>query len=112
MRQPRLSHRLTLEAPARLSDGAGGFTESWTPLGVLWAQLIARTGRETALGAAPVSAVAYKIIVRGAPIGHPERPLPEQRFRDGQRIFRIQAVAEHDAEGRFLTCFANEEVVS
>ncbi len=111
MSVPVLSRALVLEEPMRVSDGAGGFSEGWTALGVLWAEVTARTGRETAMGGAPVSTVAYKIVVRGAPFGATDRPLPEQRFRDGARVFTIQAVAERDPEGRYLTCFADEELV-
>lgn len=109
---PRLSHRLTLEAPARVPDGSGGYTESWAALGTLWAELKARSGRESLTGGAPVSVQGYRITVRGAPVGHPERPLPQQRFRDGARVFRIEAVAERDVEGRYLICIAEEEVAT
>ncbi|MFD1511059.1 head-tail adaptor protein [Lacimonas salitolerans] len=34
------------------------------------------------------------------------------RAREGARIFRITAVAEGDLRGRYLTCFAEEEVVA
>ncbi len=111
MSLPRLDHALLLEAPERVSDGAGGFVEGWVVLGTLWAEITARTGRETAHGGAPVSRVAYKIVVRGAPFGTPARPMAEQRFRDGDRIFTIEAVAERDPEGRYLTCFVQEEAV-
>jgi head-tail adaptor len=108
---PRLNRRLTLESPSRVPDNAGGYVESWTGLGVLWAELVARTGRETIASGAAVSSVPYAVIVRGAPVGHPERPRPEQRFRDGSRLFHIRSVAERDPEGRYLICMADEEVV-
>ncbi|MEM7520713.1 MAG: head-tail adaptor protein [Pseudomonadota bacterium] len=111
MSLPHLNHSLTLEAPERVDDGSGGYTEVWVPLGTLWAEITARTGRETDHGGAPVSLMSYRIIVRGAPYGAASRPRPEQRFRDGQRKFRILAVAETDRDGRFLTCFAEEEQV-
>ncbi|MGJ8628344.1 MAG: head-tail adaptor protein [Sulfitobacter sp.] len=111
MTVPVLSRALVLEEPGRVGDGAGGFSEGWITLGTLWAEITARTGRETALSGAPVSRVSYKIVVRGAPYGAPDRPKPQQRFRDGARIYTIQAVAERDPEGRYLTCFADEEVV-
>ncbi len=42
-----------------------------------------------------------------------ERPsgeiAPEQRFREGSRIYRILAVADVDTGGRFLECRAREE---
>lgn len=112
MSAPRLNRRLVLEAPARVSDGAGGFVESWAPLGELWAEVRARSGRERAEAGEPVSQVSYRIVVRGAPVGSAQRPAPEQRFRDGARRFAIRAVAEHDAEGRYLVCFADEEVAA
>lgn len=112
MKRVHLNRRLILEAPERLADGAGGFSEGWVPLGVLWAEVVARTGREKQGEAAPVSNVGYRITVRGAPVGDSNRPAPEQRFRDGARVFRILAVAERDADGRYLTCFAEEEVAA
>lgn len=111
MSVPRLNRRLTLESPERVSDGAGGFVQTWTALGVLWAELTARAGRETQVAGAALSSVPFRIVVRGAPMGHPERPIAEQRFRDGGRVFHIRSVAEADPEGRYLVCMADEEVV-
>jgi head-tail adaptor len=112
MNSVHLSRKLALEAAERSSDGAGGYVEHWQELGVLWADIAARTGRERRAGTVPVSLVAYKIVVRAAPYGAWMRPQPGQRFREGARLFHIQAVAERDPEGRFLTCFADEEVAS
>ena len=102
---PNLSRKLLLEAPVRVADGAGGFVESWQPLGTVWAELVPRTGRESG----DLARIGFKITCRAAPQGAPSRPTPLQRFRDGARIFRIDAVTEVDPEGRFLVCFATEE---
>ncbi|WP_322865508.1 head-tail adaptor protein [Aquicoccus sp. G2-2] len=110
MKVVTLNRRLVLEAPERLPDGAGGFSEGWTMLGTLWAQVDARTGREKQGEAVPVSNVGYRITLRAAPVGHSMRPQPDQRLRDGTRVFRILAVAEAAPDGRYLTCFAEEEV--
>ena len=111
MSAPRLNRALMLEAPEVSGDGAGGYVQSWVPLGTLWAEVTPRSGRETAQSGAPVSRMAFRIIVRGAPVGHAQRPAAQQRFREGTRIFTIEAVAEHDTEGRYLACFAQEEQV-
>ena len=95
-----------------MPDGAGGYSDGWTQLGELWAEVVARSGREKQGEAAPVSNVGYRITVRGAPAGATNRPLPDQRFREGTRVFRILAVAERDPEGLYLTCFAEEEVAA
>lgn len=108
----RVNRQLALEAPERQPDGAGGFHEVWRTLGHVWAYVDARTGREAAGPSAPLSRVHYRIILRAAPVGSPARPAPEQRFRDGARLFRILAVAEHDPDGRYLMCTAQEEIVA
>ena len=112
MKPIQLNRKLILEAPERVPDGAGGFSKGWTPLGELWAEVIARTGREKQGEAVPVSTVGYRITVRGAPVGASNRPLPDQRLREGARVFRILAVTERDPGGRYLTCFAEEEVAA
>ena len=112
MKTPRLNRRLILEAPQRVPDGSGGYAVNWLALGTHWAEISARGGNETIRSGEPVSEVAYRIVLRGAPVGSPARPLPEQRFRDGARTFNIRAVVEQDTDGRYLTCFATEEMAT
>lgn len=107
-----LNRKIVLEAPVRVLDGAGGHSESWQPLGTIWASIKAGSGRENAGEFVTVSSVAYRITVRASPEGAPSRPRPDQRFRDGNRVFRILAVSEQDAGARYLTCHAREEVLT
>jgi len=84
-----LNRRLVLEEASRVADGAGGFAESWTPIGVVWAALKPGTGRERIGGNLTLSAVPYRITVRAAPFGAPSRPRPDQRggrSRPGPRL--------------------------
>ncbi|MFX0542401.1 head-tail adaptor protein [Roseovarius sp. S4756] len=110
MAEVNLNRRLVLEAPARAPDGAGGYAETWRQVGEIWADIAARTGRQTVDGEAQISSTGYKITVRAAPYGAPSRPKPEQRLRSGSRVFNITAVTERDPMGRYLTCYATEEV--
>lgn len=112
MTAPRLNRKLVLEEAQATPDGAGGFARHWVALGALWASVDAGVGRERAGEFATLSTVVYRITVRAAPLGAPSRPKPDQRFRDGARIFRITAVTEADAEARYLVCYAQEEVVA
>lgn len=105
-----LNRQLMLESREQAPDGAGGFAETWVAEGTLWAEIQARTGREAAGEGVSLSSTGFRITVRAAPFGAPSRPVPGQRFRDGARVFRIQAVAERDAAFRYLTCFCEEEV--
>lgn len=104
------SRKLVLEGRESAADGAGGFAVSWQPLGVLWAEMSARTGREDFSGGAPLSRVRYRIVLRGAPVGAPSRPRADQRLREGARIFNILSVAESDPHGRYLEIIAEEGV--
>ncbi|MGR3759626.1 head-tail adaptor protein [Roseobacteraceae bacterium NS-SX3] len=111
MSAPRLSRRLVLEDPQRSPDGAGGLQEAWVALGEHWAAVEALSGGAAAAEAASLSRQRYRITLRAAPAGSPARPRPGQRFREGSRLYRIGGVSEADARGRYLTCFAAEEVV-
>lgn len=110
MPQVMLNRPLVLEEPGQIPDGAGGFATDWTAIGTLWADVRSRTGRDRGGEAVSLSTTAFRIIIRASPYGTPSRPRPGQRFRDGVRLFGIEAVAEFDASGRYLTCFAHEEV--
>jgi len=107
MSRPVLSRRLVLEAPERVPDGAGGYTETWVARGWHWAEVVPRgAGREVK---ATASRLNFRITVRAAAQDAPSRPTPAMRFRDGARLFRIEAVTETDPSGRYLLCFASEE---
>ena len=112
MSVPMLNRKLVLEGQTRNSDGAGGHRLSWIALGEIWAEITPGTGVERAGEFVTLASVPMKIVVRAAPEGSPRRPGPEQRFREGGRVYRILAVTEYDARGHYLTCFAREEVVS
>ncbi len=113
MRGPvALSRKLTLEEVVRQSDNAGGFVESWVAVGQLWAEMQAGTGRERSSGTVSLASVPLRVVVRAAPVGSASRPKPGQRFVEGSRIYRIEAVAEADRPGHYLQCFAREEVAT
>ncbi len=110
MNRVRLSRKLVLEAPNEVGDGAGGLVQSWAARGTVWADLRLRSGRVRDAGEISVARSSYRIVLRAAPVGAGSRPEAGMRFVDGARVFVIEAVAEHDARGRFLMCFAHEEV--
>ncbi|MCR8723627.1 head-tail adaptor protein [Frigidibacter sp. ROC022] len=108
----RLTRAMVLEAASRLPDGAGGYTETWVPLGTHWVEVRSGTGKGGAADLVALAQVPLRIIVRAAPEGALSRPKPGQRFREGQRRFRILAVTEADRDGLYLTCFAREEAAA
>lgn len=107
----RLSRRLVLEGRQNLPDGLGGYLVSWKHLGTLWADIAARTGREDFIAGQARPRVKFRILVRAAPVGAPSRPRPDQRFREGGRVFNILTVAEADPRGRYLEIVAEEGIL-
>jgi head-tail adaptor len=110
MSAPNLGRALVLETPVTTPDGAGGYSTTWQALGTHWARIDARSGQERRGALGPSGTLALRITVRAAPFGSDRRPRPDQRFREGARIFRILTVAEADPQGRYLLCTAQEEV--
>ncbi len=109
MKAVNLSRQLVLEQPVAAPDGAGGYARTWEALGTLWAEVVATSGRERDGGTVSLSSSRFRITVRGAPEGAEARPMPEQRFREGARIYQIEAVNARDPQGRYLVCHASEE---
>lgn len=112
MRVPTLNRRLVLETPVRVADNSGGFVETWVPLGTHWATVDPGAAREKAGNFLTISSTSLKITVRAAPYGAPSRPNADQRFVEGTRIYRIQAVTDAYESGQYLVCVCQEEVVS
>ena len=109
MNRPELNRKLTLETATRVPDDAGGYDVVWQALGQLWADVKPGTGRERAAHNLPRSIVPLRVTIRATPFGAPSRPFAGQRFRDGSRVYNINAVTESDLAGRYLTCHAQEE---
>ena len=101
--------RLELEGSVREDDGMGGYRIVWQKIGTLWGDMKSAAGQERSAEVGPQSVVTWRITVRGARVGDARRPLPGQRLRMGSRLFAIEAVAERDPRGLWLTCFAREE---
>jgi head-tail adaptor len=108
VKAPQLARRLTLEARTLSPDGGGGAAESWTALGIHWAEVLPRAASERVYDGVEASAVTHRIVLRGLPFGHAGRPLASQRLRDGARAYDILGVTEADARGDWLLVWARE----
>lgn len=103
-----MTRRLVLEERMAAPDGAGGLFESWGTRGVLWAAIEAASARENFAGGRPASRVTHRARIRYAAFGAAERPVPDQRFREGERIFAIRGVTEADDRRERLICWLEE----
>lgn len=104
----RLTRKLTLESRAMTSDGAGGTTSDWVALGALWASLRTRSAREYVGAGRQASRVSHQAEIRYLPPDDPARPRPDQRFREGERVYAIIGVSEADDRRERLVCWLEE----
>lgn len=111
MAEPVLNSLLVLEEPLRVADGAGGYTQTWSVLGELWGEVVARGAVDGDIAAGPISRMRYRVTLRGAPEGDPARPKVGQRLRQGGRIFMVDGVADRASGAAYLTVWASEEVL-
>ena len=108
----RLLRRLVLEAPQRTPDGSGGFA---IDLGAGRHALGRRDGADGARGPdrrAPSGRGCATGSWCAARRSGRRAAAPEQRLREGGRVFAILTVAERDVDGRYLEILAEEGVLS
>ena len=98
-----LRHRVVLEEAQRVSDGAGGYTETWVALATLWAALSPSGGGEGVEAGRLAGRVSHIITVR-----HRAGVTPAMRFRQGARVFHILAVIDEAARHHWLRCLCEE----
>lgn len=98
-----LRHRLTVEAPERTADGAGGAVETWTPIADIWASIRPVSGGEALSADGVRSRITHEIWIRRRDIVS-----PRVRFRQGARIFEIRAVLDVEERRRRFRCLCDE----
>jgi SPP1 family predicted phage head-tail adaptor len=100
----RLRLRLTLERATATPDGAGGSTLSWSAVATVPADVapIGADGRVVGEGLADVT--QHKIVIRRR-----TDVSTGDRFRLGDRLFRIRSLTDPQEDGRYLVCLCDEE---
>jgi SPP1 family predicted phage head-tail adaptor len=100
-----LRHRLVLEAPVETPDGAGGVSRSYATLAAVWAKVTPVAARSEVVADDPGATVTHQIVVRKR-----SDMTTQHRFRLGARVYRIVALRDQDASGRFTEIAAQERV--
>ena len=89
--------RLVVHNPTRVSDGQGGFAETWTPAAVVWASLEPVKGYERYQAMQTATPVSHKLVTRANPA-----VTTASRFVLGTRSFGAKEVLDRGEAGRFL----------
>ncbi len=100
-----MRHRLTLEAPVRTPDGAGGATLAWSPVASLWAEIEPAGHQERFRNEKTGAMVSHRISMRFR-----TDMVPGMRLVKGSRVFEVVSLLDPEERGRQLLCFATEQL--
>lgn len=100
-----LKHRVELQQPFEIDDGAGGVHRTYTPLTTLWAAIRNITPKERLSQDKLNQAVKMQIIIR-----HRTDLTRHHRFLYQSRVFLIQSFERVDEERWFQTINVEEEM--
>lgn len=100
----RLRLRLVLEKPTPTPDGAGGFTLAWASVATIAGDVTPVRAEERRAGEGPADLVTHRIVIR-----HRSDVETGNRFRLGERLFRIRSITDPHEDRRYLVCLAEEE---
>ena len=103
----RLRLRLDLEKATPTPDGAGGSTLSWGVVATVSAEAMPLKAEEREVGEGLQDVVSHRIVIRQR-----EDVAAGDRFRLGQRVFRIKGVTDPEEDGRYLVCLCEEEAAA
>jgi SPP1 family predicted phage head-tail adaptor len=100
----RLRLRLQLERATSTPDGAGGATLEWNEIATVSADMAPAHASEREIGQGLGDLTLQKILIRWR-----GDILTGDRFRLGERLFRVRSIIDPDEDERFLVCICEEE---
>lgn len=103
----QLDQQITIERPTRVSDGAGGFTETWAALETVWADVFPEGGTERNEDGAFNATGTFRFVIRFID-GLTER----DRILWGGEYYNIRQVARRGGREMYLNLRAERGAVS
>jgi len=100
-----LNRRVVIEEPVETADGAGGVTRGYQVDATVWAAVIPLSARHAIEAMGPGASVTHRVVMR-----YREGLTTRHRLRDGQRVFRIDALHDADGRRRYLEIRAEERM--
>lgn len=93
----RMDKRVTLQSVAQASDGQGGFTDTWSSVASLWAEIEPLNGYEKLQAMQLASPVTHKVTIR-----YRAGVTTKDRLLYSGRVFHIKEVINVGEDGNFL----------
>ena len=92
----QMRDRIKVERLTKTSDGAGGFSESWSEVGEFWSRVTPRSAKTAFFAMKRDERITHEIIVR-----HEVDVKSNDRINLGGRLFAIHGVYDARSRGRF-----------
>lgn len=111
IRAGKLDQRVSIERLARVSDGMGGYSETWTSLGEVWAQVVPVRGAEKweAMRVSPDARMKVRVRWRGDSGGQPFYTTADRLTWRG-RVYSIESVAPYGGRQEMIEIGISEGV--
>ncbi len=100
-----LRREVTLQSPVEITDGAGGFSVSWSDVATVWADVRPLSGSEQWMARKLQSAITHRVTLR-----YRAGVTARMRILYGTRVFNIRTVINIDEANEFLELLAEEGV--
>lgn len=98
-----LIHRVTIEAPQRAPDDAGGAIETWVHFAEVWAAIWPNAASELSRDDRVDARMTAAVWMR-----HRDGVTAGMRLRRGARVFDIVGIVTIDERGRWMKCQVEE----
>jgi SPP1 family predicted phage head-tail adaptor len=98
-----MKRRLTVQSATNVSDGQGGFTETWVDGATVWASITPASGYEKFQAMQMQAPITHKIAMR-----YRTDVTTKSRLKFGDRVFWVAEVLNVNEENRVLAIKATE----
>ena len=105
MRIGDLNKQITIQYPTKVSDGMGGFTETWTNAATVWAAIWPISANELVRSMQQTMEISHRIRIRYRSVLR-----PDWRIKYGNRFFNIISIINPNMKNELLDLMCKEAV--
>lgn len=102
-----LRHKITIEQVTRVSDGQGGFTETWSTFAAPWAKVEPLSAGQKLWAESLQHRISHKVTTR-----YFAGVTSDMRITWGSRVFHIKGIRNLEEKSRWLEISAEEGAAS
>lgn len=105
MKPGNLRHRITIQQLTRYDDNAGGYTETWNAVAIVWADVYPLKGQERYDAQQVLASLSHRVTIR-----YRAGVEPSMRLQYGNRTLNIESTIDPEERHRELILMCSEVV--